>query len=112
MTVTIDQAIIGALRFADNEVIPLLPDGKGIAVGVMLVLSVDEGRERLLALGKNPAVKLLRIMDERGNIDIDRLYSAARPKLENGMTVSVPLIGDLKFGQADADKLLQYIKEA
>ena len=47
MTVTIDQAIIGALHFADNEIIPHLPDGKGIAVGVMLVLSVDEGRERL-----------------------------------------------------------------
>lgn len=112
MTVTIDQALRGALRFADNEIIPHLPSAKGIAAGVILALAADGSREQLLALGKQPTVKLLRIMDEQGNIDIDRLYSAARPKLENGLPVSVPMIGELKFDQNDADKLLQYIKEA
>ena len=112
MTVTIDQAMRGAVRFADNEVIPHLPGGKSIGAGVALALIIDGGRDYILSLRDNPAVKLMRIMDEQGNIDIDRLYSAARPKFENKLSVSVPLIGDLKFDQNDVDKLYKYIQEA
>lgn len=112
MTVTIDQAMRGAMHYADNEIIPRLPGGKGIGAGVALALIMDGGREKLLALREHSAVKLMRIMDEQGNIDIDRLYSAARPKFENKLSVSVPFIGDLKFDQNDVDKLLNYIKEA
>lgn len=112
MTVTIDQAMRGAMRYADNEVIPHLPGGKGIGAGIMLALIMEGSREKVLALRENPAVRLMRIMDEQGNIDIDRLYSAARPKFENKLSVSVPLIGDLKFDQNDVDKLYKYIQEA
>ena len=102
----------GAMRYADNEVIPHLPGGKGIGAGIMLALIMEGSREKVLALRENPAVRLMRIMDEQGNIDIDRLYSAARPKFENKLSVSVPLIGDLKFDQNDVDKLYKYIQEA
>lgn len=112
MTVTIDQAMRGAVRFADNEIIPHLPGGKGIGAGVALALIMDGGRDYILGLRDNPAVKLMRIMDEQGNIDIDRLYSAARPKFENKLSVSVPFIGELKFDQNDIDKLYKYIQEA
>ena len=112
MTVTIDQAMRGAMRYADNEVIPHMPGGKGIGAGIMLALIIEGSREKILALRENPAVKLMRIMDEQGNIDIDRLYSAARPKFENKLSVSVPFIGELKFDQNDIDKLYKYIQEA
>lgn len=112
MTVTIDQAMRGALRYADNEIIPHLPTGKGIAAGIALALIADGGKEQLLTLCKHPAIQLMQIMDDDGNVDIDRLYNAARPKLERGLTVSIPMIGDLKFDQSDADKLLRHIKEA
>lgn len=112
MTVTIDQAMRAAVRFADNEIIPHLPGGKGIGAGIMLALIMDGGREKLLALREHPAVKLMRIVDEQGNFDLDRLYSAARPKFENKLAVSVPLIGELKFDQNDVDKLYRYMQEA
>ena len=112
MTVTIDQAMRGAVRFADNEIIPHLPGGKGIGAGIALALIMDGGRSRILALRDHPAVKLMQIMDEQGNIDLDRLYNAARPKFENKLSVSVPLIGELKFDQNDVDKLYKYIQEA
>ena len=105
MTVTIDQAMRGAVRFADNEIIPHLPGGKGIGAGIALALIMDGGRSRILALRDHPAVKLMQIMDEQGNIDLDRLYNAARPKFENKLSVSVPFIGELKFDQNDVDKL-------
>lgn len=112
MTVTIDQAMRGAVRFADNEIIPQLPGGKGIGAGIALALIMDGGRSRILALREHPAVKLMQIMDEQGNIDLDRLYNAARPKFENKLSVSVPFIGELKFDQNDVDKLYKYIQEA
>lgn len=112
MTVTIDQAMRGAMRYADNEVIPHLPGGKGIGAGIMLALIMEGSREKVLAMREHPAVKLMQIMDEQGNIDLDRLYNAARPKFENKLSVSVPLIGELKFDQNDVDKLYKYIQEA
>lgn len=112
MTVTIDQAMRGAVRFADNEIIPHLPGGKGIGAGIALALIMDGGRSRILALREHPAVKLMQIMDEQGNIDLDRLYNAARPKFENKLSVSVPFIGELKFDQNDVDRLYKYIQEA
>ena len=110
--VTIDQAMRGAAKFADNEIIPHLPTGKGIGAGIALALIMDGGKAQLLKLRENPAVKMMGVMDEDGNIDLDRLYNAARPRFENKLTVSVPLLGDLLFDQNDVDKLYRYIQEA
>ena len=55
MTVTIDQAMRGAMRYADNEIIPHLPGGKGIGAGIMLALIMEGSREKILALRENPA---------------------------------------------------------
>ena len=55
---------------------------------------------------------MMGVMDEAGNINIDRLYNAARPKFEQKFPVSIPFIGDLTFDQNDVDKLYRYIKEA
>lgn len=110
--VTIDQAMRGIMHFADTEIIPHLPTGKGIGAGIALALVMDGGKTQLLKLRENPAVQMMQIMDEQGNIDIDRLYSAARPKFENKLSVSVPFIGDLKFDQNDVDKLYKFIQEA
>ena len=110
--VTIDQAMRGAAKFADNEIIPHLPTGKGIGAGIALALIMDGGKAQLLKLRENPAVQMMGVMDEAGNIDIDRLYNAARPRFENKLTVSVPLLGDMRFDQNDVDKLYRYIQEA
>ena len=111
--VTIDQAMRGIMRFADTEVIPHLPTGKGIGAGIALALVMDGGKTQLLKLRENPAVQMMQIMDEQGNIDIDRLYSAARPKMDGQkLPVMVPIIGELRFDVNDLDKLYRYIQEA
>ena len=46
--VTIDQAMRGAMRFADSEIIPHLPTGKGIGAGIALALIMDGGKSRIL----------------------------------------------------------------
>lgn len=111
--VTIDQAMRGAAKYADNEIIPHLPTGKGIGAGIALALVMDGGKSRLLALREHPVVQMMGIMDADGNIDLDRLYNAARPRVDGQkIPVMVPIIGELRFDVSDLDKLYRYIQEA
>lgn len=111
--VTIDQAMRGVARYADNEIIPHLPTGKGIGAGIALALIMDGGRSRILALREHPAVQMMGVMDADGNIDLDRLYNAARPRVDGQkLPVMVPIIGELRFDVSDLDKLYRYIQEA
>lgn len=111
--VTIDQAMRGVAQYADNEIIPHLPTGKGIGAGIALALIMDGGKSRILALKDHPAVKMMGIMDAEGNIDLDRLYNAARPRFDGQkLPITVPIIGELRFDVSDLDKLYKYIQEA
>ena len=110
--VTIDQAMRGAVRFIETEILPHLPTGKGIGAGIAVALIMDGGKEKILSLRSHPVVQVMGVMDENGNVNIDRLYNAARPKFEQKLPVSVPFIGELKFDQNDVDKLYRYIQEA
>lgn len=111
--VTIDQAMRGAAKFADNEIIPHLPMGKGIGAGIALALIMDGGKAQLLKLRENPAVQMMGIMDDEGNIDLDRLYNAARTRVDGKkIPLTIPVIGELRFDVNDVDRLYKYIQEA
>ena len=111
--VTIDQAMRGVAQYADNEIIPHLPTGKGIGAGIALALIMDGGKAQLLKLRENPAVQMMGIMDAEGNIDIDRLYNAARTRVDGKkIPLTIPVIGELRFDVNDVDRLYKYIQEA
>ena len=111
--VTIDQAMRGVAQYADNEIIPHLPTGKGIGAGIALALIMDGGKSRILALKDHPAVQMMGIMDEEGNIDLDRLYNAARTQVDGRkIPLTIPVIGELRFDVNDVDRLYKYIQEA
>lgn len=111
--ITIDQAMRGVMRFADAEIGPHLPTGKAIGLGVALSLIAEGGKEQLLALRENPLIKTMGVMDESGSIDLDRLYTAARPRFDGQkLPVALPLIGELRFDVNDLDKLYKYMQEA
>lgn len=111
--VTIDQAMRGVAQYAENEIIPHLPTGKGIGAGIALALIMDGGKSRIFTLKDHPAVQMMGIMDAEGNIDLDRLYNAARPRFDGQkLPITVPIIGELRFDVSDLDKLYKYIQEA
>lgn len=111
--VTIDQAMCGVAKFADTEIIPHLPTGKGIGAGIALALIMDGGKSRILALKDHPAVQMMGVMDAEGSIDIDRLYNAARARVDGKkIPLTIPVIGELRFDVNDVDNLYKYIQEA
>ena len=100
--VTIDQAMRGAAQYAENEIIPHLPTGKGIGAGIALALIMDGGKSRILALKDHPAVQSL-----------DRIYNAARTRVDGKkIPLTIPVIGELRFDVNDVDRLYKYIQEA
>ena len=111
--VTIDQAMRGVAKYADDEIIPHLPMGKGIGAGIALALIMDGGKSRIIALKDHPAVQMMGIMDAEGNIDLDRLYNAARTQVDGKkIPLTIPVIGELRFDVNDVDRLYKYIQEA
>ena len=111
--VTIDQAMRGVAKYADDEIIPHLPMGKGIGAGIAMALIMDGGKSRILALKDHPAVQMMGIMDSEGNIDLDRLYNAARTRVDGKkIPLTIPVIGELRFDVNDVDRLYKYIQEA
>lgn len=111
--IALDQALRGLSRFADAEIIPHLPTGKGIGAGIALALMMDGGKSRLLNLRENPVIQMMGIMDTEGNLDLDRLYNVARTKFDGKkVPIAIPLIGELRFDVNDVDRLYKYIQEA
>ena len=111
--ISIDQLMRGVTRFAELEIIPHLPTGKGIGAGIAMALLMDGGKAQILQLREHPAVQLMGIMDESGNVDLNRLYNAARPKVDGQkLPVAIPIIGELRFDVNDLDNLYKYIQEA
>ena len=48
-----------------------------------------------------------------GDVDIDRLYNKARPRLDGRkLPIKIPFIGKLTFAADDLDSLYKYIQEA
>lgn len=111
--VTIDQAMRGILRFFDTVASPHMDEVRSFVAGVGLSLLADGSKEQLLALKDNQWIKSMRIMDERGDVDIDRLYNKARPRLDSRkLPISIPFIGKLTFTADDLDSLYKYMQEA
>ena len=74
---------------------------------------MDGGQARLLKLRENPAAPQMGIMDEDGTIELDRLYTPARMRVDGKkIPWDIPVIGELKFDVNDVDRLYKYIQEA
>lgn len=53
------------------------------------------------------------VMSDGGEIDLDRLYNAARPRFDGQkIPVEIPMVGELRFDVNDLDKLYKYMQEA
>ena len=101
--VTIDQFKRGADLFFTREIFPKLPEEKKFlaAFGTALMFANIE---------KNPMIQNLGLVPEAGMIDIETAYAAAKSASNVApLIVSLPIIGQMKFGQSDIDRLYQTV---
>lgn len=96
--VDLERVKLGILSFANDQVIPNLPQTQQFIAGMGIGLIMSKADRLVDQLSSNSAVQMLGVIDGH-QIDVDGLYHAAKeqihrtPKIE----VDVPLIGKLVF---------------
>lgn len=110
--VTMQQFQNGVARYIDADILPHLSGVKRLAMGMYAGLAANNVGELLAQYKDHPAVSVLKVMDKDGNVDIDRLYSAAAPMFANGekFAINIPMIGEMTVDKTDLEKLYQYIR--
>ena len=102
----------GAARFVDNEMVPAFVGAEKILAGGAAALMIANMENIVQQYAAHPMVAMLGVYKD-GDVDVDALYQAFAPRFgKEKIPVKLPLVGTLKVGKAEVDKLYQYIKEA
>lgn len=109
---SIKQIQQGAVRFVDNELVPAFAGAEKILVGGAATLLIANLENIVKQYAANPMVAMLGVYKD-GNIDVDAMYQAFAPRFgADKIPVKIPMVGTIKIGKAEIDKIYQYIKEA
>ena len=111
--VSIERVKRGAARFLDEEFTNKMTGWQkwvfGAAAGMYLE-NITTVAERLRS---NELIKGLAIMDESGNVDVEKLYRHFYAEAQKGpVTFTVPVLGTVTMSGGDVEKLYRYIEEA
>ena len=108
---SIQQIQQGATRFVDNEMVPAFAGAEKIVVGGAAALFIANIENIVKQYSTHPVVAMLGVYKD-GDIDVDALYQAFAPRFgAEKIPVKIPMIGSIKIGKPEIDKLYQYIKE-
>lgn len=109
---SIQQIQQGVTRFVDNELVPAFAGAEKIVVGGAAALLIANAENIVKQYSTHPAVALFGVYKD-GDINVDALYQAFAPRFgAEKVPVKIPMIGNVKIGKTEIDKLYQYIKEA
>lgn len=109
--VTMDQVKTGLIKYIDADIMPHLSGLRKVGLGVYVALASEKAVDMALQYRDHPAVAVLDVIDDAGNVDIDRLYQAVVPMVQSGekIPVEIPLIGEIRMDRNDVEKLYRYI---
>lgn len=111
--VTMDQVKRGAARYLDEEFTGKLNGWRKWAVGAGGAMMLENLDTILMTAKENPVVRALGVLDEAGNVDIDRVYSYVRKEAQKGpVTFSAPVLGAVTLNERDVEKLYACITQA
>lgn len=112
--VSIEKVQRGIAAYMEQEIIARLPDaslGKATAKGAKFVF-LARSKQALESLAENPVAKAFGLADT-GELDVDIACDAAKEAIgDSGLTVTVPVLGNLTFYPSDVDTLKHMIVSA
>ena len=104
--VAMENVKAGLARFVDREIAPGLSGWDKVIVAGGLAVMIKNLPN---VIAKYPILSTLGVSDTE--VDIDTLYEAAIPYVNDKMPVQIPVIGiTLKIGRQELDALYKYIK--
>lgn len=108
---TLAQVKTGAATYIESEIISKIGGWQKWVAGAAVSMALNRADAIYETLRQNPAVGMLGIIDDSGNIDIDTLYAEFKRQAQRGpISFDVPMIGKLTLNESDVDKIYQSIK--
>lgn len=108
--VTVSKIQQGVSAYIAEEFLGRLNGLQKWGVDIVTSLLLANSAEIFNRCKNNEAVKLMGVIDENDNIDIDKLYTYARAAAVKGpVTFSMPLVGAVTLNEGDVDKLYNCI---
>lgn len=105
----------GLANYLDTELMPLIPTtekGKKFATGVILSLGIKKFDNLAASLGNKYMLNDIGIITPDG-IDIDTLRDVVIANIPaEGLTLSIPMLGEMTLHAEDIKKLYNCIKNA
>lgn len=96
-------------RFVDAEMLPHMTGGKRILLGGYVALATKNAAGMLQSAKDKPLVAMTGAVSEEG-VDVDALFSAVSPYINEPVTLSLPVVGDFRLDRSDWEKLYRYLK--
>ena len=111
--VSIDKIQRGVAKYLDVEILPKLSGkDKWLLCGAS-TLYLAKLPQIITALNTKPAIKVLGLISDDGNVDIDALVNSIRPAAkQSNLNLQIPFSGVLSLSENDIDILLRYINQA
>lgn len=110
--VPVTKVMHGIASYLDAELMPQFGGNtiERVVAGTAISLAIRKGAVIVDSYKDNQVVKMLGIMDDKGNIDIDVLSDELKKNVpKEGVKVNVPVIGTMTFTKDDIDTLHNYI---
>lgn len=111
MKYSTDVVIKGLINYADNEIMHELPTSIKWVLGTALGIAATKIKEIIDALKENAIIRMLGVIDEDGNIDVDIIIFNLKESAEKygSVTFDIPFVGRLTFSATDIESLRSYI---
>lgn len=111
--VSIDRVQAGVARYLDTEIIAKMSGVNKWLVAATASAYISDAPELLRKLNEKKAFAALNLIDEAGNVDIDKVYQHLKPiAAKYSAPVTLPVVGTLTFTEQDVDSLYTHIMQS
>ena len=111
--VNIERVQAGVARYLDTEIISKMSGVNKWLVAAAASAYVSDAPELLRKLNEKKAFAALNLIDEAGNVDIDKVYQHLKPiAAKCSAPITLPVVGTLTFTEQDVDSLYTHIMQS
>lgn len=113
MAVPFNRVLDGAAEFIEKDIMPNMNDWQEIAARIALGRVFDNRDAIKSHLINTGYIRTFALIDETGNVDIDRLAADLKREIEKKgrLEVNLKIFGKMRFDAGDVDKLHRMITQ-
>ena len=111
MAVSFNSALVGAAELIEKNIMPGMNDWQEIAARIALGRVFDNRDALKNYLVNNGYIRTFAMIDNDGNVDIDRLAGDLKREIEKKgkLEIDLKIFGKMKFEATDVDNLHRMI---